>query len=523
MDAVFVKLFNMSMAAGWMILAVLLLRLLLRKAPHWFHCLLWGFVAVRLVCPVSFQSVLSLIPSTETINLHNVRYDEHPQIQSGVAAVNRVVNPVIENTFAPPEPTSVNPLAVWMYVAGVVWLIGVVVLLHFAVVSYVRLHRQVRFAARLSGNVWQCDEIHAPFILGMFRPRIYLPSGIDDASMGYVLAHERAHLKRFDHWWKPLGYALLTVYWFHPLVWVAYVLFCRDIELACDEKVIVSYDMEEKKAYSGALLAMSMNRRQALVCPLAFGEVGVKERVKSVLNYKKPTFWLLAAAVLACVVVVVCFLTDPKAEQICFQGQELDADRLSDETIEWLHWYNGLSEEGQLSVNFIPTDVLDQLHLTAEEVDTMDVAEDAREKNTMISSMLDEPDELPAKLYEGDGFSIYVPDEWDIIDDAPVLEESVRMRATAPEASAFSIWVACYEGQTAADVKARLEAEGYTLAEATGNEIFERMVQEEYPLWWDARLYPYDSDNMWVVFSRYDATVEWGSRLDALANTLEIK
>ena len=173
-----------------------------------------------------------------------------------------------------------------------------------------------------------------------------------------------------------------------------------------------------------------------------------------------------------------------------------------------------------MSVDSVPADVSGQMDFKAGD---KDVAENAREKHATVSYMMDEPDELPAKLYEGDGFSIYVPDEWDIIDDAPVLEESVRMRATAPEASAFSIWVACYEGQTAADVKARLEAEGYTLAEATGNEIFERMVQEEYPLWWDARLYPYDSDNMWVVFSRYDATVEWGSRLDALANTLEIK
>ena len=173
-----------------------------------------------------------------------------------------------------------------------------------------------------------------------------------------------------------------------------------------------------------------------------------------------------------------------------------------------------------MSVDSVPADVLGQMDLKAHD---KDVSEDAREKHATVSCMLDEPDELPATLYEGDGFSIYVPDEWDIIDDAAILEESVRMRATASETSAFSIWVACYEGQTAADVKARLEAEGYTLSEATGNEIFERMVKEEYPLWWDARLYPYDSDNMWVVFSRYDTTVEWGSRLDALADTLEIK
>lgn len=213
MDAFFVKLFNMSMAAGWMILAV---------------------------------------------------------------------HPVMEHTFTPDAPDSASPSVVWMRVAAAIWLVGVAVLLIFALVSYARLRRKVRFAARLSGNVWQCDEIQVPFVLGIFRPRIYLPSGIDDASMkNYVLAHERAHLKRFDHWWKPFGYALLAVYWFHPLVWAAYVLFCKDIELACDEKVIRAYDMDEKKAYSGALLAMSMNHRQALVCPLAFGEVGVRERVKS--------------------------------------------------------------------------------------------------------------------------------------------------------------------------------------------------------------------------------------------------
>ena len=498
MDAIFVKLFNMSMAAGWMILAVLILRLLLRKAPRWIHCLLWGFVAVRLICPVSVQSALSLIPSRETVNLENIRYEEHPKMQSGFTAVNRVVNPVMEHTFTPDVTDSVSPLAVWMYVAGVVWLIGAVVFLIFSLVSYVRLRRQVRFAARLSGNVWQCDEIHVPFILGIFRPRIYVPSGIDAASMGYVLAHEQAHLKRRDHWWKPLGYALLAVYWFHPLVWVAYVLFCRDIELACDERVVKTYDMDEKKAYSGALLAMSRNRRQVLVCPLAFGEVGVKERVKSVLRYKKPAFWLLAAAVLACVVVAVCFLTDPKEkDQLSVASVPAAAD--------------GIIRENVTSCVAYP----DQFLLGG--------AENTREKHVMISYMLDESDELPATLYEGDGFSIYVPDGWDMIDDVRVLEESVQMRAKAPEAPEVSIWVACYEGKTAADVKALLETEGYLPSEATHDEGFERMVKEEYPLWQDARLYPYGSDDTWVVFSRYDSAVEWGSRLDALADTLVVK
>lgn len=247
MDAIFLKLFNMSIAAGWLILVILVLRLLLKRAPRWIHCLLWGMAALRLICPVSLQSALSLIPSAETIAVDTVRYEEKPVIESGIPAVNEVVNPAFETAFTPDISDSVNPLAVWMNLAGIVWMIGVIVLFTFALVSYVRLCRQVREAACLFGNVWECDAVCTPFILGVLRPRIYLPSGLDDGENAYVLAHERAHLARRDHWWKLIGYVLLAVYWFHPLVWVAYVLFCRDIELACDEKVIRSYSMEEKK------------------------------------------------------------------------------------------------------------------------------------------------------------------------------------------------------------------------------------------------------------------------------------
>lgn len=321
MDAIFLKLFNMSMAAGWLILIILVLRLILKRAPHWIHCLLWGIVAVRLICPVSLQSALSLIPSAETISVDTVRYDQKPVIESGIPAVNEVINPAFETAFTSDISDSVNPLAVWMNLAGIVWAIGVILLFTFALVSYVRLHGQVREAACLFGNVWECDAVHMPFIFGVLRPRIYLPSGLDDGAAGYVLAHERAHLARRDHWWKLIGYVLLAVYWFHPLVWVAYVFFCRDVELACDEKVICSYDMDEKKAYSNALLSVSTHRSRVMVCPLAFGEVGVKERVKSVLNYKKPAFWVLAAAVVLCVIVAVCFLTDPKDEKLGDEGQ----------------------------------------------------------------------------------------------------------------------------------------------------------------------------------------------------------
>lgn len=474
MDTFFVKLFNMGVAAGWMILAVLLFRLLLKKVPHWIHCLLWGFVAIRLICPVSFQSVLSLIPSTETIQMEGVHYGEQLSIQSGIPAVNKAVNPVIENTLVATLPpgvtTSVNPMAVWMHVAGVVWLAGAAVLLLFAVVSYVRLHRRVRFAARLSGNAWQCDEIQAPFILGIFRPRIYLPSGIDGASMNYVLAHERAHLKRFDHWWKPLSYVLLAAYWFHPLVWVAYVLFCRDIELACDEKVIRAYDMDEKKAYSGALLAMSMNRRQAMVCPLAFCEVGVKERVKSVLHYKKPAFWILAAALVACVAVAVCFLTDPKAA----------------------------------------TDTEDA---------AMDDSENGREKHAMLTYILDEPHEMPVTLYEGDGFSIYVPDEDGVLIYDKTLEAPGRLSVVWGHS--IFIEVMCYEGKTIAYVEEELERNGYAYDAVYDSGGKKMQKEEDYRLLSEARLYSSGGD-VWVVCTTHASAYDLGSQLDAIADTLQI-
>nr|WP_325213566.1 M56 family metallopeptidase [uncultured Oscillibacter sp.] len=311
MGDLFLKLLNMSIAASWLILAVVLLRFLLKKAPRWIVILLWGIVALRLVVPFSFESALSLIPSAETFNAHNIQY-EMPAIHSGIPAVNNVVNPVLGETFAPNPAGSVNPLYVWTFIVSVIWLIGIAAMLLYAVISYVRVRRSVAERVPYEGNIFLCDHVKSPFILGLVRPKIYLPSGMDAAAMGPVIAHEKAHLARRDHWWKPLGFLILTVHWFNPLCWVAYVLLCRDIELACDEKVIRQMDLDGKKQYSAALLECSTGRRLVTICPLAFGEVGVKERVKNVLNYKKPAFWIIAVAVVACAVVTVCFATNPK-------------------------------------------------------------------------------------------------------------------------------------------------------------------------------------------------------------------
>ena len=312
MSGIFLKLLNLSISASWLVLVVLALRLVLKRAPKWVNVLLWGMVALRLMLPFSIESALSLIPSAETLSPEVVRFDPAPTITSGVTIIDNAVNPSLSESFAAAPLASVNPLYVWTYLAGWVWLIGLAAMLLYALVSYLRLRRRVSASIPLRENIYVCDEVPSPFILGIAKPRIYLPSALDEAQRGSVLSHERAHLARRDHWWKPLGFALLAVYWFNPLLWLAYTLLCRDIELACDERVLRGMDAGQVKDYSSALLACSVPRRVIAACPLAFGEVGVGARVKNALRYKKPAFWVVAASVAVCVVVAVCFLTNPE-------------------------------------------------------------------------------------------------------------------------------------------------------------------------------------------------------------------
>jgi len=314
MDAVFLKLLNMSLTASWLCLAVLILRLLLKRAPKAISCALWALVGLRLLFPFSLESVLSLIPSAEPLP-EDMLLSPTPTINSGIPVINEVVNPVISGSLAPTPGASVNPMQVITTVAGYVWVIGMIAMLVYMLASYLRVKSKVAEAAKIEGNVYECDGINTPFILGVIRPRIYLPSSMNEADRAFVIAHEQAHLRRLDHLWKPLGFVLLTVYWFNPLLWLGYILLCRDIELACDEKVIRQLGTDVKKQYSEALINCSVPRRAISACPLAFGEVGVKGRIKSVLNYKKPAFWIILVAVVALVVTGVCFLTDPPASK----------------------------------------------------------------------------------------------------------------------------------------------------------------------------------------------------------------
>ena len=313
MNELFLKIINMSISASWLVLAVLILRFVLKKAPKWINVLLWGIVAIRLICPFSFESPLSLIPSAETIPL-NIGMDSTPTINSGISAINNAVNPIISQSNTPMAGASINPLQITIGIYEYIWIFGMIALALYTAISYWRLHRKVDTAVRYKDNIFQSENVSFPFVLGIIKPRIYLPFKMNGQYLEHVVAHEQAHICRKDHWWKPLGFLLLMIHWFNPLMWLAYVLLCRDIELACDEKVIKELGNEQRGDYTQALVACSVNRRMIAACPLAFGEVSVKERVKSVMNYKKPAFWVIIISVIVCVGVAVCFLTNPKQD-----------------------------------------------------------------------------------------------------------------------------------------------------------------------------------------------------------------
>lgn len=313
MGELFLNLMNRSLAAGWLILAVILFRFLFRKAPKWMCCALWGIVAVRLICPFSLESVMSLVPVSGAIQSSTT--SEGVYIQSGVNYVDNTANAYLASfsdaaVAAPEKVWKANLFDILAYV----WLAGMLLLLTYGVVSYIRLKRSVGASIPLGENIMECDDIPYPFILGVIKPVIYLPSSMAETAGEYVITHELAHIRRHDHWWKPIGFLIVTIYWFNPLCLLSYILLCRDIELATDEKVIKDMGKEEKAGYSQTLLDIGRTRRRIAVCPLAFGEVGVKERVKGVLNYKKPSFWILLVSAIACILVFVCFFTSPKEE-----------------------------------------------------------------------------------------------------------------------------------------------------------------------------------------------------------------
>lgn len=327
MKELFLEVVKLSLGASVFVAAVVLLRLVFRKAPRWVFCLLWALAAVRLVLPLHIETSFSVMPGdvlesravtwamhnyTEDIAFH---YEGTPgfklAMDAGCELINTAAGKAAVTRYGSFEkPVTTGDVLAW------VWLGGVMLMLGYTVVSWAMLRRRVRTAVRGEGNIWECESVDSPFVLGLFRPRIYLPFGLEEPDRGQVIAHERAHLRRGDHWWKPLGFLLLSVHWFNPVLWAAYVLLCRDIEGACDEKVIASMTREQKQAYSRALLRCSVHRRRIAACPVAFGEVGTKQRVEHVMRYQRPAFWIVVAAVAASIVAAVLLLTSPVEEPV---------------------------------------------------------------------------------------------------------------------------------------------------------------------------------------------------------------
>lgn len=333
MTSLFLHILDRSLCASWIVLALIAARLLLKKAPRWLLCSAWALVALRLICPFSLESTLSLIPRQtavqeaaqelmdDYVGPTHTYFDTTPEyaIARDAGLPTFPAGEESHHYVVTGEPPATPPVTLGDRLPGIgccLWLAGVAGMLGYAILSYRRILRKTAASIHLGNGIYLCDYIDTPFILGIRKPRIYLPSEMAPGDAGHVLAHERAHLARKDHWWKPLGYLLLTIHWFNPLLWIAYLLLCRDIELACDERVIRDLALPEKKAYSEALLKCSVPRHMIAACPLAFGEVGVKQRVKSVLHYKKPRFWILLISILLIVAVAVCFLTDPKGHTV---------------------------------------------------------------------------------------------------------------------------------------------------------------------------------------------------------------
>ncbi len=340
MSRLFLEILNMSISASYLIAAIALIRIPLKKAPKWISVLLFGIAAIRLICPFSIESVLSLVPSGETVS-PDIMINEAPVINSGIPVIDNTFNPIITDNFKPEAGASVNPMQVLVFIASIVWITGILALVIYAVISYLRVRKKIATAILDYDNIYKSENVASPFVLGFIKPRIYLPFGLGAQNEVYVVAHERAHIRRKDHFWKPIGYILLTIHWFNPLVWLGYVLLCRDIELACDEKVIKEFSREERADYSEALLTCSIKSRAISACPLAFGESGVKERIKAVLSYKKPAFWIIVIGIIASIVLVVCFLTDPAG----FDSDDPDGMIIADEKSVMYGWEGNYSPQ----------------------------------------------------------------------------------------------------------------------------------------------------------------------------------
>ncbi len=430
MAQIFLRILNISISASYMVLAVLLVRLLLKKAPKWIAVVLWGVVAIRLIWPFSVESVFSLLPSAETISpdlledaasagglMLNDKYIFHFSGPREVASGTGIPLPPVGVPPTPDPIVSADFLQKWAPVFAAIWIIGMAAMLIYAVLSYAGVKRRVAAAVRCTENIYHSENVRSPFVLGLIRPIIYLPFHMNEQDAAHVVAHERAHVARKDHLWKPLGYLLLTVHWFNPFLWLGYALLCCDIELACDEKVIKALDRDARADYAEALISCSVGGQMMAACPVAFGEVGIQKRVESVLGYKKPGFWLAAVAVMVCVALSVCFLTEPKREdrdtdidtELILQLQESYPQYFGLDASKGLDIYVWQMSKGSYSFGLLPHSETGRDYLS-EEVWNLTGVHEKQMRAILATYDINEEDIyiIPWQHH----YSSYIPDPW---------------------------------------------------------------------------------------------------------------
>lgn len=310
MDSLFITILNNAIVASWLIAAIILLRLVFKKVPKWVHCMLWILVAVKLLLPINIETPFGFLPKTKPIP-EKITVAEVPTVDTGISGIDESINFTLAKNMSRDniEYVTVTPMGVYMYIASLIWLTGIIIMLAYFIISFLVIRHKVSASIRTASNIYECDEIVSPFILGLISPKIYLPSGLDARVKECVIAHENVHISRRDYLWKPLGFVILAIYWFNPLCWISYILLCRDIEYACDEKTTKDKEDSWRADYCQALLDCSVQKKMITACPVAFGEVSVKNRIKKVLDYKKPAFWFVAIAIVACLCIAVCFMT----------------------------------------------------------------------------------------------------------------------------------------------------------------------------------------------------------------------
>lgn len=404
MDKLFINILNMSVSASYLILAVIAVRFLLRKAPKNMRCFLWFLVGIRLLFPFSAESVFSLIPSTQVVD-ESIYYTSQPVVNSGIPVVDASINQYLQENYTLNSANSMNKTQIAGYICAGIWIIGMALMLGYMIISWLCLSHRVKTAVPMDLaideehqiRIYQSDAIETPFLFGIIRPRIYIPYDLAQEELPYVILHEKAHMKRKDYLIKPVGFLFLMVYWFNPCIWIAYILLCKDIELICDEEVVRELGMDCKKAYSQALLSCAVNRRMITACPIAFGEVGVKERVKNILNYKKPALWIFIAAVLACIIVPICFMTQKKGAEGVGEIAEKDNDIV--QTEEVLEKANTLF--GEITVQ----QLYDGTEITVEEIKERQMQLENLEKELLaekeqLQKQSDETEDLMETLKE---------------------------------------------------------------------------------------------------------------------------